>query len=95
MSPFGKRQPKIDKHLAANEVAEIDPDASFISKQDQLIKILSALGHQDENDTSFIMDKNSLKYVQRVNHGNRLKKSLRQAFPYSSADLIELLEQML
>ena len=32
LSPFGRQQPTIDKHASISEPAEIDPDASFISK---------------------------------------------------------------
>lgn len=60
-----------------------------------MVKILQALGYQDDNDTSFIMDRNTLKYMQRVNNGARTKKSLRELFPYSSIDKVELIEQML
>ena len=59
------------------------------------MKIFQALGHQDNDDTSFIMDTHTLKYVQKIGHDQREKKSLQSLFPYTSSDLIDLLHGML
>lgn len=71
-------------------------DKSLISKDDQLLKILKLLGKQTGEDLSFIANMDILEYEQkletRVKHS---KSKLKDLFPKSNPQLLQLLENLL
>ena len=80
-----------------------DSDINIVCTRDQLKLILEKLGHQDEQDTSFITDKSVLEYhasletgVSKANARDGRVKGLRELYPDIGNDgFLELLEGML
>lgn len=64
-----------------------------VDKHDQLDVILDLKGTPSEEDLAFINDPKAEKYVRSF--GLREKKQLKEVYPGSSADALELLEQLL
>ena len=81
-------------HGEENEVVNI------VSQNDQMIKIIEVLGARDTDlDYSFVEDESVLKYLKQIQTNMEpitdVRKRLSQRYPKTSAQLIELLTQLL
>lgn len=67
---------------------------NVVSKNDQLNCILNILGAQDQIDTSFITDESAVNYVTMLK-GNPQKIDFKKEFPFTSPEVLEILENLL
>ncbi|MCQ2821482.1 MAG: mitogen-activated protein kinase [archaeon] len=81
LSPPGSKKVRLNEHGFPNE------------KSDQLAVIFDVIGTPSEEDIQFISDENALLYLKSLKE--RPKKNLKNKFPGSPADSIDLLEKML
>ena len=66
-----------------------------VDRSDQLNDIFEVIGTPTEEDMQFISDKNGVLYLKSIKTEPKPKKNLKQKFPGSSDDALDLLDQML
>jgi mitogen-activated protein kinase 1/3 len=99
LSPAKKRPKCRDEHSIKNTLckqSKLDEEIENCgnhSQDDQTRLIFELLGTPSKEDLLFIRDKNALKYIQSFPISK--KQNLKQKFPGSSDDAIDLLEKML
>ena len=67
---------------------------NIVSKNDQLKVILDILGDQNSEDTSFVSDQSAQDYI-RTLKSNACKIQFKKEFPFTSPEILEILENML
>jgi len=67
---------------------------NIVSKNDQLKVILDILGDQTSEDLSFVTDASALDYI-RTLKSNNCKIQFKKEFPFTTPQVLDVLENML
>ena len=62
---------------------------------DQMMQILGVLGKLNDQDTSFLTDKDSLMFLKMIEQPEHQRNKLRELFPDTNPQLLKLLRGLL